>query len=499
MEDVRKALTVSILARAFSALLGLLALPIYIRFLGVKAYGVVGLFASLQVLVAFMDMGLATTLTRVLAAVGQDRERLKHGRNAAVTFEWAYIGLAALIGLMLFMVSPVVAHRWVRLEALTADKVALALQLAGIALACQWPSNLYAAGLAGLHQQTSLAVSSTAIACLRVVLSLLALWFRPTLESFFAVQITISLLQSIVMRVQMWRALVLVDHRALPRLTLLRQLRGFAAGMTAITITSIFLVQMDKFILSHLLLLSDFGVYVIASTLASSLYVLISPMFSVIYPRLATSWVAGDVQACSRLYHAGSQAMAALVMPIAAVMSCFPAQSLFVLTGDPVLSDQGAWVLVWLVTGSALNGLMNLPYAMQLAAGWTMLTVRINVAAVFMLAPLTWLLAKNFGAAGGAFAWLVLNFGYLLITPQLMHKRLLSGEKRRWYLEGILVPAAACIATVCALWLLHHGDLSRWATALKLAAYFLVTTVVTAACLPSIRVSARDFFRKIDG
>ena len=496
MEDVRKALIVSIFARAFAASLGFLALPFYIRFLGIEAYGVVGLFASLQVLVAFMDMGLATTLTRELAGAGHNRERLEHGRDATVTFELAYLALAVLIGVVLAAVSPVVSHRWVKLEALAADDVALALQLGGIALACQWPSNLYTAGLAGLHRQISLAISSSALASLRVVLSLLALWYLPTLGSFFAAQITASLLQSAVMRVQMWRALALLGHRAAPHIALLRRLRGFAAGMTAITITSIFLVQMDKLILSHLLRLPDFGVYVIASTLASGLYVLISPVFSVIYPRLATSWITGDLQAISRLYHASSQTMAALIMPIATIMVYFPEQSLFVLTGDSTISAEGAWVLIWLVIGSALNGLMNVPYAMQLAAGWTGLTVSINVAAVLLLAPLTWWLAKHLGAAGGAIAWFMLNLGYLLVTPQLMHKRLLSNEKLNWYWNCIFIPAAACMATVGVLWLLSHENLSRWAIAIRLFMYWLVTTVVAIVCLPRIRESALQFFLK---
>lgn len=496
MEDIRKALAVSISARAFGALLGLLALPIYVSLLGIEAYGVVGLFASLQVLVVFLDMGLATTLTRELAIVGRNRERLERGRDTALTFEWVYLGLAGLIALMLITIAPTVALRWVKLETLTADHVALALQLAGVALACQWPANLYAAGLAGLHRQTSLAISFSVFACLRVVLSLLALWCWPTLESFFAAQIMTSLLQSLGMRVQLWRALELPGHRATSDIQLVKELRDFAGGMTVITITSIVLVQMDKLILSHLLRLPDFGVYVVASTLAMGLYVLISPMFSVIYPRFAASWRADDLQASSRLYHASSQAMAALVMPIATVMAWFPAQSLFVLTGDLVLSDQGAWVLVWLVAGSAINGLMNVPYAMQLATGWTMLTIRTNIIAVLVLAPLTWWLTKKFGAAGGALAWFALNLGYLLLTPHLMHRRLLPSEKLRWYLESILVPAAACVAAVSTLWLANHGSFSRWATALQLAIYWFAATAVTAACLPDIRASVFGFLRQ---
>ena len=185
MEDVRRALAVSIGSRGFAALLGLLALPLYVRFLGIEAYGVVGLFASLQVLVAFMDLGLATALTRELAGVGRDAEKADGGAIVRAYFREGIPVPRRPYRPAAGAAASLVASRWVNLEALTADQVTRALESAGIALACQWPSNLYSAGLAGLHRQTALAVSSSGLAAARVALSLFALWQWPTLESFF--------------------------------------------------------------------------------------------------------------------------------------------------------------------------------------------------------------------------------------------------------------------------------------------------------------------------
>lgn len=487
MEGVRKALAVSIGARGFASLLGLLALPLYVRLLGIEAYGVVGLFGSLQVLVAFMDMGLATTLTRELAGVGSDRERLSQARSVSLTFELAYLASATLIGLILAAVAPWIAARWVNLDALSADHVGLALQMAAIALACQWPANLYAAGLVGLHRQGPLAFSSSGFAGARVALSLVALWQVPTLESFFAAQIASSLLQSIGTRMQFWSAMRLKGHRPVPRLELLRRSRTFAGGMTAITITSIVLVQMDKVILSYLLPLQEFGVYVVASSLATGLYVLISPVFSVIYPRLSALWHSGDAAGSAGLYHSSSQAMAALVLPLAAVMACFPAEALLVLTGDPVLSANGAAILMFLVIGCALNGIMNIPYALQLASGWTSLSVWINLAAIAVLAPATWLSALHWGAAGGAAAWAALNLCYLIFTPQLLHRRLIPGAKWRWYLDDVLQPAAASVLTVLLLKSLATDAGTRWQVLLQLTGYWLVTTLATMLVLRRLR------------
>ena len=257
--------------------------------------------------------------------------------------------------------------------------------------------------------------------------------------------------------------------------------------MTAITITSIVLVQMDKVILSYLLRLPEFGVYVVASSLAMGLYILISPVFSVIYPRLAGFWSVGDLGSSIGFYHASSQAMAVLILPLAAVMAFFPAQALFILTGNPELSQQGAWILVFLVVGCALNGIMNVPYALQLAAGWTSLSVWINLVAIAVLAPATWWAAMRWGATGGAAAWAALNLGCLVLTPHVLHRRVLASEKWRWYLQDVLLPAIVGVVVVLLFRVLGQATESRWLGALQLAGYWLAAAVATVAAMDPLR------------
>ncbi|HSI54111.1 MAG: oligosaccharide flippase family protein [Ramlibacter sp.] len=485
---MKSALVASIAARGLAAVLGLLALPVYLRFLGVEAYGVVGLFASLQVIVAFMDFGLPTTLTRQLAMLPREPAGVAQARDFTRTFELAYVGLAALIALVLAAVAPFVATHWVNADTLAPAQISWPLQLAAVSLACGWPANLYTAGLAGLHRQVPLAMSASIFAIARVGLAVLFLWHVPTLESFFLAQVLASLLQSAGTGLQLWRELRLPGHRAIARRELLVQSRGFAGGMTMITIASILLSQMDKLVLSHLLPLSEFGMYSIAAALAAGLYVLVSPVFSVIYPRISALWGAGDQVEVVSLYHASAQFMALLVMPVAAVLACFPREALFILTGDAAISAQAAPLLVLLVVAAACNGIMNIPYALQLAAGWTSLSVWLNIAAVLLMAPATWWAATQYGAAGGAAAWALLNVGYVLLTPQLLHGRLLPAEKWRWYGRDVLAPAAASAGVALLLATIGPaGQESRLLAFLELGLCWALTAAATLACLGRLR------------
>lgn len=487
MEGIRRALVISILSRGWAAALALLAVPVYLRFIGVEAYGVVGLFTSFSILVGFLDLGLGATLTRELAKLSAKAGTLADGRDVVRTFELAYASIALLIGLLVILCSVPVAQHWVQAQALDRSEIARALALAGVALACQWPTNLYSAGLAGVHRQAQLGIATMVFATFRVALTLAAVWWTPTLESFFWAQMASMLLQTLGMRWLLWRAIVLVGHRPRPRMSIIRSSFNFAGGMTGIAITSIILTQTDKVILSKVLNLADFGIYVVAGTLATGLYMLISPMFSVMYPRFSSLTHAGETHKLIDLYHTSSQAMAALVIPTALVVAIFAHEVLYVWIGNAGLSQQGAWILAFLIIGNACNGIMNMPYALQLASGWTKLAFWVNVGAIAVLVPVIWWAALSFGAVGGAAVWTLLNLSYVILTPQIMHRRLLRREKIAWYGAGVVLPVLVSATVLLVLRQIPIEEMSRLAMGMTLLIYWAFAAMATLLLLPRLR------------
>ena len=53
--------------QAWSGLLTLALVPVYIKFLGIEAYGLIGFYAMLQGMLVVLDFGLGQTLNRELA------------------------------------------------------------------------------------------------------------------------------------------------------------------------------------------------------------------------------------------------------------------------------------------------------------------------------------------------------------------------------------------------------------------------------------------------
>jgi O-antigen/teichoic acid export membrane protein len=159
-----------------------------------------------------------------------------------------------------------------------------------------------------------------------------------------------------------------------------------------------------------------------------------------------------------------------------------------------VLSERGAPILALLVLGNAFNGVIAMPYSLQLAAAWASLPLQINIAALFIFTPATYVLAMRYGAIGGALTWCALNFGYILLTPQLMHRRLLKDQKIAWYLKDLAPVAVVSIAVTLVMWSLWHGQGSRLAAGFHVFAW-VAATLQLPPCLSCAGSCHRCFNR----
>jgi O-antigen/teichoic acid export membrane protein len=442
-------LIASLASRAWAAMLLLLLVPTYVSFLGVEAYGVVGAFVSIQALMSLLDLGFSAALTRELARLSAEPGTALQMRDLLRTLEIIYWGFAALIVIAIWLMAPVLSTHWLRPEKLAASELRDAITAAGLAFALQWPTNLYSGGLQGMQRQLTLAAIIAITGTLRAAFTVLALWLiAPTLKVFFLAQAGANLLQTAVVGAVLWRCLPHAQRWSRFRVHELRSVLGFAGGMAGISLTTVALTQLDKAILSRTLPLEKFGYYAVAGTLASGLYLLISPMFAVLFPKFSQLVSEGDPVPLQRLYDTSSQLMSALVVPAAAVMALFAPEILALWTRNADIVHNSHIVLSLLILGNAMNGLMNVPYAVQLAHGWTRLAFYSNIVAIALCVPLTYFLSVRYGAPGGASVWVLLTLGYLVASLPLFHRKLLRGRLQYWYLVDLGAPAAAALLVV---------------------------------------------------
>lgn len=477
---------------AWTALVGLVATPFYLHYLGVEAYGLIGVFLAMQAMLSLLDLGLSPTMNRETArgiADGNidDVRRLLH--SFAVVSWTVALGLAVL----LVLAAPLIAAHWLKPQDLTISELSRALALMGLAIACRWPAGLYLGTLNGAQRLVVSSAIGSGYATLAAggAIAVLALG-SPTIEAFFAWQALAALAYTLALRFAAWRA---VGGRRGARAGIepLRRVWRFSAGMGLIAASSVLFTQVDKTLLSTLLPLEAFARYTLAGLLSGGLYVLVTPMFNAMFPRFSTLVVAGDVDRLGELYSLGTRLLATLVFPAAMVLAFFARPLLHLWTGNAELAAAAAPVMALLTAGTALHAVMYFPYALQLAYGMPRLTMTINVVMIVLLVPLMIALTLVHGEVGAAGAWLLLHIFYLLFGTWMTHRRLLRGHGKRWLLRDVGLPlgaslAVAAIATAAgADAVTSNAGWVAWAIAMWLAPVLL-----SLAAFPDLRRSLLD-------
>src|ERR1019366_8063331 len=361
------------------AAINILVVPLYLHVLGIESWGLVGFFMTLQTALSLLDLGLSPAASRSLARGTADTGGRAGPRDLVKTLELVYAGVALLIVAGVALAAPALAGRWLHVERLSAETVRDALRLMGAVIAVQWPTSLYRGGLQGLDRQVSLNAILAGTSLVRAIATLAVLWtVSATILAFFACQLAVAALQTVLLRAALWRSLPAAGRPSRVRLQTLAGIRRFAGGMTAVAAVTLILTQVDKLVVSKLLPLGEVGCYTLASMIARALALVSGAMFNALFPEYSRSVAAGGA-GLAALYHRGCQLTSVLVLPVASVIVLFPRETVLVWTGAPLTAGRTALAASLLVGGSALNGLMNPPYALQLAHGWTTLVFRSNV------------------------------------------------------------------------------------------------------------------------
>lgn len=426
--------------------MSLIFVPLYIHFIGIEAYGLVGVFTTLQVISGIMDMGLSATLNREIARLSVLPDTAHEMRDLVRTFEVIYWVAAMLISGCVIILAPFMANHWLQAQNMAPNTIQQAVIIMGVAIAFQWPVGLYSGGLLGLQRQVLLNVVMVGIATLRGAGAVLLLWLiSPTVQAFFVWQVIISAANVLLVSLYLWHAMPQNDSLPRFRKALLHKNWRFAAGVNGIILTVTVLTQTDKVLLSRLLPLEMFGYYTLAWAVAGNLHRLYIPVFNAVYPRFTQLIALAKQDALKRIYHQGCQIVSILIIPPVLILAFFSHEILLLWTQNPVTANQAAPLVRLLSIGNLLFGLMSLPYALQLAYGWTKLAFYINILAILLLVPLMVLLVQIHGAVGAAWAWLILNAGYVPLNIYVMHRRLLPGEKWKWYKQDIGLPLLSCL------------------------------------------------------
>ena len=476
MSRTRNNLIANFVGRGVSAVSVYVFIPLYLRFLGIEAYGVVGFFAVLQAVFAFADIGLTATLSREMARLSARDDAGKEMHDLLRTVETVYWMAALCAALVVVASAGLVADHWLNSRTMARESVVAAVRLMGVALALQLPAGLYQGGILGRERQVLANGLQVAWSLVKGAGAALALWLlSPTVEAFFAWQIAVNAVYVMAVRHALRSVLPATVDGARFRFALLKKVWRYAAGMTGMALLSAALTQTDRLVVSKMLSLEQFGYYVLAGSLAQVPLIIIGPVASAVFPRFTVLAALGESHALSELYHRICEVGSVLVVPAGLTVALFSYELIELWTGSAKTAHEIWAVTAILSLGSMLLALQVIPYNLALANGWTSLNLVISLVSVVVIVPALIVLVKQFGLLGGGISWLCLNGA---VTPPFiyfLHRRLLPGATERWYIRDVGRPLAATLACVAAgRWLMpvnaHGVHALAWVGAVGAAA-----------------------------
>src|SRR5277367_1093976 len=110
--SIRRNIVANYAGQGYTALVGLVVVPLYLKHMGPEAYGLVGFFSVMQTWFQLLDLGLNPTLGRQMARYRGKAMSALELRRLLRAMEIIFYGVAIIGAVTLVAFSPLIARRW---------------------------------------------------------------------------------------------------------------------------------------------------------------------------------------------------------------------------------------------------------------------------------------------------------------------------------------------------------------------------------------------------
>ena len=430
------------IGQSYSILVGLIVTPLYLKYLGAEAYGLVGFFALMQAWLQLLDLGLTPTLARQVAFARGQKDGFEYFKKLLRSFELIFFAVAVAVILVVYLSSAWISEVWVKAEILGFSTLVYCIGLMGLMVGLRWFTGLYRSGISGMEDQVWLNIVNIILASLRFIGALvLLIYFTQNVRHFFIYQLVIGILELWVFAYHFYRKLPATKHR--PKLLefdwlSVKRVLPFTLGLAYSSAIWILVTQTDKLILSGILSLADFGYFSLVALVAGGVTALSGPISQAIMPRMTLLISQGKRNEMLLIYRQASQVVLLISLSVSLMIGLYAEQILFAWTGDRVAAAWGSNVLVWFALGNGILAIGAFQYYLQNAFGYLKLHVIGSTVSALIQLPIIYYAAVNYGAQGAGIAWFCFRLIWFLCWTPIIHRRFVPGFHLTWMLKDVL-------------------------------------------------------------
>lgn len=464
-------------SQLYVVLVGIVMVPLYIKYMGAEAYGLVGFFATVQALFNLLDLGLTPTMARETARFRGGAIDVLAFRRLVRSLEGIFFIVAITGAVGLYAASGYIASDWLKASKLPLSEVQNALELMAIIVALRWMCGLYRGAISGSEHLVWLGSYNAAIATLRYVLVLPLLTFVDNSPAmFFGFQCGVAMVE--------FAGLLFYAYHLLPTVPAgvcltwewepLKPLLKFSLTIAFTSFVWVLVTQTDKLVLSKILPLEEYGYFTLAVLLANGIMMISGPISAALLPRMSKMEAEGDHAGLIKLYRETTQLVAVLA-GAASVTVAFSAEPLLLVwTSDHALAYKAAPTLTLYALGNGVLAVAAFPYYLQYAKGNLRLHLIGNAVFVSLLIPAIILAASQYGGVGAGSVWLGMNLLSFLAWLPLVHRKFEPGLNKKWYCEDILFIFVPMMIVGYGLCGFLQTNVSIWLQVMEIIAFGIV-------------------------
>jgi len=434
--SIRRNIIANYASQAYISAVGIALLPLYVEYMGTDAYGLIGFFSVLQAWFSLLDAGLSPAISRETARYHAGALAPPEFLRLFRALNLLFILAAAFGGMCLYLANSYIVTAWLNIGSLSQEEVLYSLNIMALTVALRLIGALYRGVITGAEKFIWLSGFNSLITSIRflgVFFSMERWGFSP--EVFFTHQLVVAVVESGALY---WRSVLILPNRSYINervglsLTPMKPILRFSLPMACTSLIWIMITQTDRFVLSGILSLTDYGYFTMAVLAASGVTTVAGPISNAIMPRLAKHHAAADRYAMLALYRSSTRWVTAIAGTIALTMFVAAKPLVFAWSGSLYLAERVAPILQLYVLGNLVLTVSAFPFYLQYALGNIRYHVIGNIGLATFLFPCIVFATKNFGAIGAGFVWLGVNLTYFVFWIPYVHSKVAPGMHLQW-------------------------------------------------------------------
>ena len=435
----------NIVSKVWSMVSIYLFVPIYIKYLGEEAYGLVSFFATMQAALNLLGLGLSSTLRREFAlSIEGGYEHSLRKYKLLRSCETIFFVIAVIIFSICMAGSNWIADTWLDSTTLGEDVVAISIGLMGASIALQLVANLYFGAMLGLARQVLANAIHIVYSAVKAIGSVVVIMFVSSdIRYFYVWHVLVDLMYIIIIRVSLVHILSKDGkmHWNVKDFVLLKSIWKYALGLVVISLIAFINKQLDRILISKYVSLTELGAYNSCYSLGQIVTIISSAFATAVFSEFTNLFSdSTDKLQLIKSYKENYRLIVVLAGSIGLFVASYAEDLLYFWTGSGNYVSIMQFSATLIVLGSMILAFQEIPYAFLLAQGNTKINRQMGIISLVPYVLILFILTRKYTVFGAALAYFVVMFVQTVVYVCIVYKKYCGKDMAKWFVNETVVP-----------------------------------------------------------